>query len=126
VANPADLLDSSALPALLAKLKERFATVLVAPPPLQSASDARAVAPLLDGCILVATHGRTSLRALEDAVELLRADNVSLFGVVLTDVSEDIPPLFGVHFDQLRDFDYADFVQRLARSIHERRRGAAE
>jgi Mrp family chromosome partitioning ATPase/LPS O-antigen subunit length determinant protein (WzzB/FepE family) len=126
VANPADLLDSPALPALLAKLKERFATVLVAPPPLQSASDARAVAPLLDGCILVATHGRTSLRALEDAVELLRADNVSLFGVVLTDVSKDIPPLFGVHFAQLRDFDYADFVQRLARSIHERRRGAAE
>ncbi len=66
------------------------------------------------------------MRALEDAVELLRADNVSLFGVVLADVSEDIPALFGVHFNRLRDFDYTDFVRRQARSIHERRRGAAE
>lgn len=121
VANPADLLDSPALPALLAKLKERFAAIVIAPPPLRSASDARAVAPLLDGCILVATHGRTSLRALEDAVELLRADNVNLLGVVLADVSEDIPPLFGVHFDQLRDLDY-----RLARFTRQGARGAAE
>lgn len=121
VANPTDLLDSPALPALLAKLKEGFATVLIAPPPLRSASDARAVAPLLDGCILVATHGRTSLRALEDAVELLRADNVNLLGVVLADVSEDIPPLFGMNFDHLRDLDY-----RLARSTRQGAGGAAE
>ena len=126
VANPADLLDSPAWPALLLKLKDQFEAIVIAPPPLRSTSDARAVAPLLDGCILVATHGRTSLRALEDAVELLRADNVRLLGVVLTDVSEDIPPLFGVHFNRLRDFDRAEFVQQLARSIHERRRGAAE
>jgi hypothetical protein len=40
---------------------------------------------------------------------------VTLFGVVITEVSEGIPPLFGVHLDQVRDFDYVDYFHRLAR-----------
>jgi Mrp family chromosome partitioning ATPase/capsular polysaccharide biosynthesis protein len=120
ITNPADLLDSPAVSMLLPKLKSGFATIIVDLPPLQGACEARAVAPLLDGCIIVVTHGRTSLRALHDAIDLLRGDNVSLFGIVVTDVSEDIPPLFGVHLDQVRDFDYADGAQRLARSMQHR------
>lgn len=124
VANPADLLDSPALAMLLPKLKDKFATVIVDLPALESAVDARAVAPLLDGCIVVVTHGRTSLRELEDAVDLLRGDNVSLFGVVLADASNDIPPLFGVHLDQVRGFDYGDYAQKMARAMQQRLRRA--
>jgi Mrp family chromosome partitioning ATPase/LPS O-antigen subunit length determinant protein (WzzB/FepE family) len=120
VANPSDLLDTPALPALLAKLRDRFATIIVDLPALQSASGARAVAPLLDGCIIVAVHGRTPLRALEDAIDVLRGDNVSLFGVVIVDASDDIPPLLGVHLDEMRDFDYVNWAhsmqQRLRRA----------
>jgi Mrp family chromosome partitioning ATPase/capsular polysaccharide biosynthesis protein len=115
VLNSPDLLASPALQSLLSRLSEKFAAILVDLPALQRAGDARAVAPLLDGCILVVRHGHTPLRALEDAVELLRADNVTLFGVVITDVSEDIPPLFGVHLDQVWEIDYAEYFQRLAR-----------
>jgi Mrp family chromosome partitioning ATPase len=120
VANPSDLLDTPALPALLAKLRDRFATIIVDLPALESACGARAVAPLLDGCILVAIHGRTSLRALEDAIDVLRGDNVSVFGVVIADASDDIPPLLGLHLDEVRDFDYVNWAhsmqQRLRRA----------
>ena len=119
-ADIANILNSPAFEALLPSLKEQFSTVIVDLPALQRTGDARAVAPLLDGCIIVVSHGRTSLRNLEDAVELLRADNVSLFGVVLAEVSEDIPPVFGVHLDEVRDFNYVEYVQRLGRSMRQR------
>lgn len=112
-----DLLDSAGLPGLLTRLKRDFGTVLI---DLPAVSRARPVAPMLDGCILVCRYGRTSLRALEDAVELLRADNVVLFGVVIAGVSEDIPPLFGLHLDELRSVDYGQLAQRVTQ--HARRR----
>jgi len=113
--NSIDQLDSPAGHTLLSQLKAKFATIIVDLPALKRTADMRAVAPLLDGCILVVVHGRTPLQALEEAVEILRADDVALLGVVITEASEGIPPLFGVHLDQVRDFDYGDYFQRLAR-----------
>ena len=112
ISNSTELLGSPAMQDLLPKLKEKFATILVDLPALSRTVDARAVAPLLDGCILVVAQGCIPLRALEDAVELLRADDVNLLGVVLNKVSDDIPPLFGVHLDEVRDFDYAGYFSR--------------
>jgi uncharacterized protein involved in exopolysaccharide biosynthesis/Mrp family chromosome partitioning ATPase len=120
IADAADLLDSPALPTMLAQLKKEFGTILVDLPALRRPGAARVAAPLLDGCILVCTYGRTPLRALEEAVDLLRADNVVLFGVLMTDVSEDIPPLFGWHLSEIRELGYAEFAQRLAREARER------
>lgn len=110
--NSAELLGSSAMQDLLPKLKQKFATILVDLPALSRAVDARAVAPLLDGCILVVTQGRTPLRALGEAVELLRADDVNLIGVVINRMSNGITPLLGVHLDELRNLDYAGYFYR--------------
>ena len=112
IANSAELLGSPAVQDLLPKLKQKFATILVDLPALSRSVDARAIAPLLDGCILVVAQGRTPLRALDDAIELLRADDVNLIGVVINRVSNGIPPLFGVHLDELRSFDYAGYFNR--------------
>jgi Mrp family chromosome partitioning ATPase len=110
---------------VLAQLKREFGTVLVDLPALSRAGDARAVAPALDGCILVCTYGRTPLRALEDAVDLLRTDNVVLFGVVMTEVSDDIPPLFGCRLGEAREVGYREFARRLALAARQRFPGAA-
>jgi Mrp family chromosome partitioning ATPase/LPS O-antigen subunit length determinant protein (WzzB/FepE family) len=118
--NAADLLDSPALPMLLAQLKKDFGMVLVDLPALRRAGEARAVAPSLDGCLLVCTYGRTPLRALEDAVEQLRTDNVVLFGVVMTGVSDDIPPLFGWRLGEVRELGYMAFARRLAAAARQR------
>ena len=126
IPDAADLLDSAALPAMLTRLRAEFGTIFVTLPSQCRAPALRAVAPQLDGCILVCTYGRTSVSALEEAVDLLRADNVVLFGVVIADVSEDIPPLFGWHLDEMRALGYAGLAQRFARYLRERRaRGAS-
>jgi hypothetical protein len=78
------------------------------------------VAPTLDGCFLVCTYGRTPLRALEDAVDQLRTDNVVLFGVVMTEVTDDIPPLFGWRPGEVRELGYLEFARRLAGAARQR------
>lgn len=124
--NVVDLLDSPAFPTVLTQLKKEFGTVIVDLPALRRAGDARAVAPTVDGCILVCTYGRTPLRALEDAVDQLRADNVVLFGAVMTEVSDDIPPLFGWRLGEAREVGYREFARRLAGAARQRMaRGAA-
>ena len=126
IPDAADLIDSPALPAMLTKMKAAFGTIFVTLPSQCRAPALRAAAPQLDGCILVCTYGRTSVSALEEAVDLLRADNVVLFGVVIADVSEDIPPLFGWRLDDVRALDHAGLAQRVARYVRQRlARGAS-
>jgi succinoglycan biosynthesis transport protein ExoP len=117
IANSEDLLGSQAMQDLLPRLKEQFATIIVDLPALSSTVDGRVAAPLLDGCILVAAHRRTPLRALESAVELLRSDDVALLGVVINQVSEGIPPLFGLRLDDIRGFGYARYFGQLVRAV---------
>jgi succinoglycan biosynthesis transport protein ExoP len=117
IVDSADLLGSPAMQRLLPRLKEMFAAIIVDLPPLSRAVDARAIAPFLDGCILVVAHGQTSMHALEDAIEMLRADDVAVLGVVINRVSEGIPPLFGWYLDDLRGVNYGNYVDRFAQAV---------
>jgi succinoglycan biosynthesis transport protein ExoP len=80
----------------LHQLRQSFETILVDLPALTSAVDARAIGPLLDGCLLVVEWGRTPIESLREAVELLRASRIRLLGTVLNKVNDGIPmPLAG-------------------------------
>ena len=92
--NSADLLGSPAMQRLLQRLGRSFATILIDLPALTSVVDARAIGPLLDGCLLVVEWGRTPLEPLAEAIALLRASRIRLFGVVLNKVDEGIPKPF--------------------------------
>ena len=98
----ADLLGSPAMERLLSHLDQSFATIIIDLPALSSAVDARAVGPLLDGCILVAEWDRVSNEEIADATAVLRAGQVKLLGAVINKVQEGIPPLFGLHFADIR------------------------
>jgi succinoglycan biosynthesis transport protein ExoP len=106
VANSADILGSTAMEDLLGRLSTTFGIILLDLPALTSVVDARAVGPLLDGCIIVAEWGRAPLDALKDSIELLAAGNVLLLGVVLNKVDKGVPPLFGIGLDTLRKTDW--------------------
>jgi len=93
ILNSAELLRSSVMRDLLAKITTTFTPVIVDLPALSGVIDARAVAPLLDGCILVVEWGRTPIDAVKDALNLLRASNATVYGIVLNGVDEGIPPL---------------------------------
>jgi hypothetical protein len=57
------------------------------------------------------------LRAIEDAIERLRADNVALLGVVINRVYEGIPPLFGWYLDDLREIDCGGYIDHLRQAV---------
>jgi capsular exopolysaccharide synthesis family protein len=86
IPNPAELLGSPAMPALLDALAARYDAVLVDTPPLGVVTDAAVLATLVDGVLFVARMGATRGEALRRSVEELQAMGTRVIGTVLTDV----------------------------------------
>jgi capsular exopolysaccharide synthesis family protein len=84
--NPSALLDSPAFPALLARLREEYDTIIIDSPPANIISDASVLGLHADGVLVVARSGATETAALTSAVEQLTRVGVPLLGVVLNDI----------------------------------------
>lgn len=84
VPNPAELLASERMARLLAEVGNRFDHVVVDTAPLLTVSDTAAVAPLVDGVLLVCRWGRTSRAELSESVEVLQSVSARALGAVLT------------------------------------------
>ena len=86
--DPAPLLGSRRMGALLNELSLRADIVVLDLPPMHAVADATILVPYVDGVILVAEAGHTRIGALRRAVESLRQVNAPLLGIVLNRVSE--------------------------------------
>ena len=84
--NPADLVGSQRMQALLEELKGRVDIVIIDSPPLLPVTDAAILAQNVDGVLLVVEAGRTRRGAASQAVESLRQVNANLLGAVLNAV----------------------------------------
>jgi Mrp family chromosome partitioning ATPase/capsular polysaccharide biosynthesis protein len=96
-----DIFGSEAMKRLLSRLEPLFDVMIVDLPPSTCGLHARALGPLLDGCILVAEWGRASLQKLGDAVDILRTGQVHLAGAIVNKSQEGVPPLFGYRLADL-------------------------
>jgi capsular exopolysaccharide synthesis family protein len=114
IPNSSDVLGSGVMQRLLQRLDQSFDTILIDLPALEAVPDARAIGPLLGGCIIVAEWGRAPVDALRDAVDMLQMSRVPLLGVVINKVDEGVPPLFGIGLDRLRNFDWIGHADKLA------------
>ena len=85
--NPAELLGSSRLRAVLDILAKMYDVVLIDSPPLTVVTDAAVVAPHVDGVLVVARASQTEVGALEFAMMQLRNVNAKVKGTVLNDLS---------------------------------------
>ncbi len=85
--NPAELVSSQVMQDLLGQLRGRYDFVLVDAPPVLAASDAIAMAPMMDGVILVASHGIANREEARRTVELLSKVETRVLGVVINNVS---------------------------------------
>jgi succinoglycan biosynthesis transport protein ExoP len=81
--NPADLVASDSLTAVLSKLAEGADFVVVSSPPILPYNDALALSRHADGVIMVATARRTRRRELADGAAKLRRVGAPAVGVVL-------------------------------------------
>jgi receptor protein-tyrosine kinase len=77
------------LPSVINDLRKRPALVLVDTPPVLPVSDARLVAPLADGVILVATAGTQKPASFQAAIDRLALVDSRLLGVVLNKAGQD-------------------------------------
>ncbi|CAH2407851.1 Tyrosine-protein kinase Wzc [Mesorhizobium escarrei] len=85
VSNSANLLVPDNMEKLLSEVGG-YGIVIVELPPFSSGAEGLALCPLLDGVIVVAQWGVTSLDQLEDLTQTLKNTNSSVLGVLMTRV----------------------------------------
>ncbi|HEY89547.1 MAG TPA: CpsD/CapB family tyrosine-protein kinase [Thermoflexia bacterium] len=86
--NPADILSSAKMGALLAQLAADSELVILKSPPVTAVVDTPALAAKSDGLLLVTRSGHTRRDHIAAAQELLARFNVNLLGAVLTDAPD--------------------------------------
>jgi succinoglycan biosynthesis transport protein ExoP len=89
--NPAELLGSKKMVELLDHLIAENDLVLIDTPPVLSVTDAAALAPGVDGVILVVKPGATRLSAFQQTLEQMQTVGAKVLGVVLNEVKPGSP-----------------------------------
>jgi capsular exopolysaccharide synthesis family protein len=84
--NPATVLASDAMTALLARLKEHYDTIIIDSPPINVVTDAALLGVHADGVVVVVRSGVTAVQALTFAMEQLRHVRAPILGAVLNDI----------------------------------------
>jgi capsular exopolysaccharide synthesis family protein len=81
---PRDLFGPGQLDQLLGELRRRFDVVLIDTAPVLGIAETRTIAAAADSTLMLARWRKTSIKAVDTAIELLLAAQVRLHGVVLT------------------------------------------
>ena len=84
--NPAAILDSEAMRALLERLKQHYDTIILDSPPINVVTDAALLGAHADGVVVVVRSGVTAVQALTFAMEQLRHVRAPVLGAVLNDI----------------------------------------
>ncbi len=92
--NPAELLSSSAMEALLKYLGERYDYIFIDTPPVTTVSDATSMAQMVDGYVIVVRHNYSIYECLERALASLKFAEAKLLGFVMNDVR----PMMGIGY----------------------------
>lgn len=85
--NPAELLNSSRMKALMERMKNRYDLVVFDTPAILSATDAQLMAAKVDATLLVYSPEEMSARALKEAMNLLNHVQADVIGTVSNNFS---------------------------------------
>lgn len=103
--NPAEMLASAQMAALLDELEQRFEMVLIDTPPVLAVTDAAVLAPKADGALLVVRAGRVARQQVVQARAALTAVQARVLGAVLGCVQPE--PHSGYYY-----YSYGEYHQR--------------
>jgi capsular exopolysaccharide synthesis family protein len=87
--NPAELLSSQEMKNLLTFLKGNFKHVIIDSPPAISFTDAAILSTLVDGVVLVAMAGKSSIHLMRRFKQRLANIGARIYGVVLNGIKSD-------------------------------------
>jgi len=80
--NPGDLFLGSGLDQILTRWRKEFDYVVIDSSPLFAADDSSCLAPKVDGTLFVVRRGRSSARAVSEALDLLAQRQARVLGVI--------------------------------------------
>ena len=86
--NPSELLTSHRMTEILDRLNQEFDMILIDTPPVLTVTDAVALAPGMDGVILVVKPGVTKMSAFKQTVSHLEDVHARILGVVFNGVDQ--------------------------------------
>ncbi|MBV9574379.1 MAG: polysaccharide biosynthesis tyrosine autokinase, partial [Acidobacteriales bacterium] len=92
--NPAELLASPNMAAVLDQLSEQYDHIVLDTPPTLSVTDAVVMSPRADAVVLVIRSGQTTKQALRRAREILMRVNAKVCGVLLNAVNLHSPDYY--------------------------------
>jgi capsular exopolysaccharide synthesis family protein len=104
--NPAELLGSRRMQELLEVVRARFDLVLLDSPPILAVSDACALAPLVDGILLVVRSGRLPGSELRRASEQIDAVHGRILGAILNDFEPRANGYSRRYYDRYESYYY--------------------
>lgn len=81
--NPLEIVSSGSLLPLFDKLKKMFDLIFIDTPPVRIVSDARMIATLCDGVVLIVRSGVTKLNEVEEAKTHIENTGVPIIGGIL-------------------------------------------
>ena len=120
--NPTELLGSQRMDTLLDHLREAYDAVFIDSPPVLVAADASVIASHSDAVLVVVDGSSTKSSALRAALDILRATEVDITGVIINKLNR---PYFGYGYgypyyyytDGASITENSRFYQRLAHRI---------
>ena len=95
--NPSELLGSDRMSEILRQLASQFDTVILDAPPMFVVTDSLALAPLVDGVLVVIKPSITKRTALKHLFEQLHQVNAKVLGVVMNDVKINRSRYYSYH-----------------------------
>jgi Mrp family chromosome partitioning ATPase len=100
VSNPGELYLSNSADAFLQAVHPEFDFVVLDSSPVMAADDTTSVAPKVDASIFVFRFTSSNTRASRKALELLRARQTNVIGIVCNDVSEAMQEYYYYRYPQ--------------------------
>ncbi|WP_242139385.1 AAA family ATPase [Sphingomonas sp. TREG-RG-20F-R18-01] len=95
---PVDLFDTGAMATLLGQAREHYDHVVLDTPPLLGIADARTLAKLADGVLLLVKWNATPVSAIDTALAGLEQDSAVVLGGVLTMVDTHSEAMGGLYY----------------------------
>ena len=100
VISTSGLLHSRVFSFLMRRFRKEFDFVLIDTPPMMETTDARVLAHLSDGVVLVIRAGKTSMQMAEAALQRLADDGAHIVGTVLNDFNPPERHPYGGYYQQ--------------------------
>lgn len=96
--SPVDLFSGGVMKGHLARLRARYDAIIIDTPPLLGVADARSLARLADGVLVMVRWGSTPVAAVDAALAGLEQDGSAVIGAVLTMVDPAAEAMGGAYY----------------------------